>query len=85
MEIGLNGSDPKEEEHPEDDPGPPALSSQCDRHDPKAEKEDDDDPDFGKKRKIKITEGDSNRVAKKDGDERKAKRSSHRNPFGSSF
>jgi|PlaIllAssembly_1097288.scaffolds.fasta_scaffold2404827_1 hypothetical protein len=85
VEIGLNGGTPEGEEDPEDNPGPPILPSQCHRHHPQAEKDDHEDPSLGKKREIKITQGDSNRVAKKDWDEGKAKRSSHRNPFGSSF
>jgi len=85
MKIGLNGGTPKGDEDPEGKPRPPILLSQCHRHQPQAEKDDNEDPSLGKKRKVKITQGDSSRVAKKDGDEGKAKRSSHRNPFGSSF
>jgi hypothetical protein len=85
MEIDLNGGTPKGEEDPKNNPRPPTLPSQCHRNPPQAEKDNNEDPSLGEKRKVKITQSDSNRVAKKDWDKGKAKRSSHRNPFGSSF
>jgi hypothetical protein len=55
MEIGLNGSHPKEEEDPEDNPRSPTLPFQCYRHHPQAEKDNNEDPGLGKKRKVEIT------------------------------